>query len=53
MGWDHLMHATEVGDEVTYSLSIKVKPKQRKVRNKTSNFVWNWRMVQPTHSRQR
>ena len=26
--------------------------KQREVRNKTSNFVWEWRMVQPTHLEQ-
>ena len=25
--------------------------KQREVRNKTSNIVWEWRVVQPTHSK--
>ena len=26
--------------------------KQKEIRNKTSNFVWEWRVVQPTHSEQ-
>ena len=26
--------------------------KQRKVRNKASNFVWEWRVVQSTHPEQ-
>ena len=28
----------------------KGSEKQKEVRNKTSNFVWEWRVMQPTHS---
>ena len=31
------------------SKSTEVKQKRRKVRKKTSNFVWKWRAVQPAH----
>ena len=53
MGWDHLMHAIGVGYEIALFLSIWIKQEQRGVRNKISNFVWKWRVVQPTHSEQR
>ena len=47
------MHAIGVGYEIALFLSIWVKQEQRGVRNKTSNFVWKWRVVQLTHSEQR
>ena len=44
------MHVIEVGNERLNPYSDEGSEKEREVRNKTSNFVWEWRVVQLTHS---
>ena len=50
------MYAIEVGDErerESWILIRKSKMKAEGGKNETSNFVWECRVVQPTHSKQR